>query len=126
MSKWKFWEKEEDRKEVEEWPSSVSILKNKDEFNEFIKKYPLVVVDFWASWCKPCKKIEPRIRRLSKLFKGKTAFGKINIEKNKDIAKEYNIMSIPALVIFKNGKKEGVLTGVKSVGKIKKTIKKYL
>ena len=109
----------------EEWPDYVISL-DKRSFNMFIEKYPLSLVDFWAPWCSPCKKVSPRVRRLSKLYKGKVAFGKLNISENKDIANQYHIMSIPNLVFFCYGKKVTSLVGVKSIGDIKGKINSIL
>jgi len=104
-----------------QWPDYVVTLEEKN-IKEFIKKYPLSIVDFWASWCAPCRAMAPRLRRLSKIYKGEVAFGKIDIQKNQDIARQYKISGIPHLVFFKNGKKISSLTGVKSVGDIKDVI----
>ena len=106
---------------VEEWPDHVITLERKN-FNEFIQKYPLSIVDFWAPWCAPCRAIAPRIRRLAKIYKGKVAFGRFNTAKNEDIAKQYRIMGIPHLGVFRYGKKVTSLTGLRSVGDIKDTI----
>jgi len=105
----------------DQWPDYVVTLEEKN-IKEFIKKYPLSIVDFWASWCAPCRAMAPRLRRLSKIYKGEVAFGKIDIQKNQDIARQYKISGIPHLVFFKNGKKISSLTGVKSVGDIKDVI----
>jgi len=110
---------------VDEWPDHVVTL-NRNKFNEFIRKYPLSIVDFWAPWCAPCKVIAPRIRRLSKIYKGSVAFGKINTQENQDIAKQYGVMGIPHLVFFRYGKKVTSITGVKSVGYIKDAIEYLL
>jgi thioredoxin 1 len=64
----------------------------------------------------------PRLRRLSKIYKGKVAFGKLDIQNNQDIARQYKIIGIPHLVFFKNGKKISSITGVKSIGDLKDTI----
>ena len=103
------------------WPDYVVTL-DENNITEFITKYPLSLVDFWASWCAPCREVAPRLRRLSKLYKGKIAFGKLDIQNNQDIAKEYNITGIPHLMVFKNGKKISSITGVKSIGDLKDTI----
>lgn len=106
---------------VKEWPDHVVTLEGNN-FNKFIEKYPLSIVDFWAPWCAPCRIIAPRIRRLSKIYKGKVAFGKLDTQKNQDIAKQYKIMGIPHLAFFSYGKKISSMTGVKSVGDIKNVI----
>ena len=106
---------------VKEWPDHVLNL-NEKKFIEFIKKYPFSIVDFWAPWCAPCRAMTPRMRRLSKIYKGKVAFGKIDTQKNQDIAKQYKIMAIPHLIFFRYGKKVTSITGVKSVGDIKNVI----
>ena len=68
-------------------------------------------------WCDPCKKMAPRLRRLSKIYKGKVSFGKLNIQNNENIVKQYNIMGIPYFVFFRYGKKIASMTGVKSISK---------
>ncbi len=106
---------------VDEWPDHVVTLEGKN-FNDFIEKYPLSIVDFWAPWCAPCRTMGPRLRRLSKIYKGKVAFGKLDTQKSHDIAKKYKIMGIPHFGFFSYGKKVTSMTGVKSVGDIKDTI----
>jgi len=103
------------------WPDHVISLNEKN-FEQFIKKYPYSIVDFWAPWCAPCKSMAPRLRRLSKIYKKRVAFAKIDIQKNKDMSKKYKISGIPLLIIFKYGKKISSITGLKSVGDIKNII----
>ena len=110
---------------VKEWPDYVVTL-GTNNFHIFIDKYPLSIVDFWAPWCVPCKTIAPRIRRLSKIYKGKVAFGKLDTQKNQDIAKQYKIMGIPHLVFFSFGRKVSSITGVKSINDIKSVIDNIL
>ena len=104
-----------------EWPDYVITLDGKN-FSDFIQKYPLSVVDFWAPWCAPCRTMGSRLRRLSKIYKGKLAFGKLDIQANKDIAKKYKIMGIPHLMFFRYGKKVSNVIGVRSVGDLKDII----
>jgi len=68
-----------------------------------IKKYPLMVVDCWAPWCSPCRMIGPIIEELAKEMQGKIVFGKLNVDENRKTSMKYGIMSIPALLVFKNG-----------------------
>ena len=122
----KLWKKKNEKQVQEnDFPKHIKKLEDKN-FNEFIEKYPLCLIDFWAPWCQPCKSMSPRIRRLSKIFEGQVAFGKVNIQNNKNIAKKYKVMSIPNLILFKDGKEKANLTGLKTVGEIKKIIKKYV
>ena len=73
-------------------------------FKEFIQKYPLVVIDCWAPWCGPCRILSPIIEEIARDYVGKIAFGKLNVDENPRVAMEYGIMSIPTLLIFKNGR----------------------
>jgi len=106
---------------IKEWPDHVLTLE-RNNFNKFIDKYPLSVVDFWAPWCAPCKVMAPRLRRLAKIYKGKVVFGKLDTQNNQDIAEKYKIMAIPILIFFRNGKKVTSIIGVRSVGYLKKVI----
>jgi thioredoxin 1 len=73
-------------------------------FNDFIKNHPLVVVDCWAAWCPPCRMIAPIIEELAKDYAGKIVFGKLNVDENQKTAGEFGIMSIPTILVFRDGK----------------------
>ncbi|VAH49637.1 unnamed protein product [Triticum turgidum subsp. durum] len=70
-----------------------------------------VLVEFWASWCGPCKMIEPVIGKLSKEYEGKLKCYKLNTDENPDIASQYGVRSIPTMMIFKNGEKKDAVIG---------------
>lgn len=72
-----------------------------------------VLVDFFADWCGPCKMMAPIVEELATELDGKVKVEKINVDENSDIAVEYNVMSIPTLIVFKNGKEEKRLVGVR-------------
>lgn len=72
-----------------------------------------VLVDFYADWCGPCKMMAPIVEKLAEELEGKAKVGKINVDENQDLAMEYNIMSIPTILIFKNGKEEKRIVGVR-------------
>ncbi|WP_342765715.1 thioredoxin [Methanohalobium sp.] len=70
--------------------------------DETVSKYPLVVIDCWAEWCGPCKKIAPAIEELASEYQGKAVFAKLDVDNNQESAKKFGISSIPTLLIFKN------------------------
>jgi len=73
-------------------------------FKEMIKNQPLVVVDCWAPWCAPCHMVAPIIEEMARDYAGRILFGKLNVDENREVAMQYQIMSIPTLLVFKNGK----------------------
>jgi len=73
-----------------------------------------VIVDFWATWCMPCKMIAPAVEEIAKDYKGKLKVGKVNVDDNTSIATQYGIMSIPTLLFFKNGEAMDNLVGAVS------------
>jgi len=80
-------------------------------FKDAVDKNPLVVVDCWAPWCGPCQMIGPIIEELARDYAGKIVFGKLNVDENQGVAKEYEIMSIPALLVLKNGEHVDTIIG---------------
>ena len=74
------------------------------DLDENIKKYTTIVVDCWAPWCGPCRMVGPIIDELAKEMEGKIVFGKLNVDENQLTSTKYQIMSIPSLLVFKNGK----------------------
>ena len=83
-------------------------------FNEMIGRYPLLIVDFWAPWCGPCRMVSPVITELSRELAGKAVFGKLNVDENPMIASTFGIQSIPTIAIFKNGKAVDGIIGAAS------------
>jgi len=73
-------------------------------FEDMIQNHPLMVVDCWASWCGPCRMVAPLIEEMARDYAGKIVFGKLNVDENRKVATQYQIMSIPTLLVFKNGK----------------------
>ena len=85
-----------------------------------------VLVDFWATWCGPCKTIAPMIEELSKEYKEKIKIGKLDVDHNPKIATHYGIMSIPTLIFFKKGKVMHQLVGMLSKAELKRKIEENL
>lgn len=81
-----------------------------------------VLVDFWAEWCMPCRMMAPVVDGLSKDYEGKVKFAKVNVDDNPKLATDLQILSIPVLILFKNGKELNRITGVNSRQNIKREI----
>ena len=99
---------------------------NSENFKKEINSDKPVLVDFWAEWCAPCRAIAPALEELEKELGDKIKFAKLNVDENTDIATEYNIASIPTLVIFKNGQEVDRLIGAAPKSKIKEFIERNL
>ena len=93
---------------------------------EVLKETLPVLVDFWAVWCGPCLRLAPIVDQIAKEYKGKLKVCKINIDDAVDIASSYDIMSIPTLAIFKNGKTVVNVTGALSKVEIENIIKLHI
>jgi thioredoxin len=78
-------------------------LKSAEFEKEVLQSQTPAVVDFYADWCGPCRMVSPIIEQLSKEYAGKVKFVKLNTDENPDIAMKYGIMSIPTIIVFKNG-----------------------
>jgi len=89
-------------------------------FNEIIKNK--VLVDFYATWCGPCKMIAPVISKIAEEYKGKVKVAKINVDDENELAMKYQIQNIPTLILFKDGKTVGSLIGLNSKSEIENMI----
>ena len=99
---------------------------NSSNFNDILKRYETVVVDFWAEWCGPCRIMSAWIKQFAKKYRGKIVFTKVNVDENRELALRFGIMSIPTLIIFKNGKEADRIVGLQPVERIEATILKHL
>lgn len=77
---------------------------NQADFSEKIASAPIAMVDFWASWCGPCKMVAPVIEELGTKYEGKAIVGKVDVDANQALAGQYGVMSIPTVIFFKDGK----------------------
>lgn len=91
---------------------------------KFITTYETVVIDCWAAWCKPCIMVHPIIRELAQEMYGKIVFGKLNVDENRSTMTKYQIMSIPTLLIFKDGKLIDRIIGIMPKETIKAKLEK--
>ena len=81
---------------------------------DVVNRHPLLVVDFWAAWCGPCRMVSPIIEQLASELAGKVVFGKLNVDENPITANNFGIQSIPTIAIFKNGRNIDGLIGAVS------------
>jgi thioredoxin 1 len=95
-------------------------------FDENVKKYSLIVIDNWAPWCPPCRMLAPVIESLAKKYANKIVFGKLNVDENKKVALKYGIMSIPTLLVFKNGKLVDRIVGAMPESVLESRLKPFL
>jgi thioredoxin 1 len=95
-------------------------------FTDAVKGETVTIVDFWAPWCGPCRRLSPVLEELSTEMKGKVNFVKLNTDENPDTAMRFGIMSIPTMIIFKGGQKVDQLIGAHPKENIKNTLAKHV
>ncbi len=93
---------------------------------EVLKSDKPVLVDFWAPWCGPCRMLSPVVDELAKEYDGKVKVGKVNTDENMSLSSQFQITSIPCLIIFKNGKPVNKLVGFRPKDDIKQEIDNIL
>ena len=91
---------------------SVKHFTNSAEFDSAIQTAPVAMVDFWATWCGPCKMLAPTIEKIGESSGGKALIAKVDVDQCQDLAARFGIMSIPTVVFFQNGKEVGRRVGV--------------
>ncbi len=116
------------RKQMKNIPSvadNQKILTLTDKNFQNLTKNKIVLVDFWAAWCAPCRMMAPVLNDLADDLDGKeVAVGKVNIEQYQSLAKKYNIRSIPTMVIFKNGVEVSRFSGVRNKEYLRKELER--
>ena len=105
-------------------PKTVLTVTDSD-LEEVINKYETIVVDCWAPWCGPCRMIAPTIEELAKEMQGKIIFTKLNVDENPVTSAKHQIMSIPTLLVFKNGNLVDRLIGAYPKNELKKRLEPY-
>jgi len=95
------------------------------DIDEIVKRYGNIVVDCWAPWCGPCVMVAPVIEELAKEMQGKIVFCKLNVDENLKTSMKYQIMSIPTLLVFKNGNLVERLVGAYPKEELKKKLETY-
>jgi thioredoxin 1 len=95
-------------------------------FDEVLGNHPLVLVDFWAEWCAPCRMIAPVLEELAQEYEGKLLVAKLDVDENPKTAMRYRVMSIPTVILFKNGQPVEVLVGAQPKRNFQAKLEKHL
>lgn len=114
--------KKENRQEMNVKPVHVTDTN----FNEIINKHHLAFIDCWAPWCGPCAALTPTIEQLAEEYSGKMLIGKLNIDENPQTAENFQIYSIPTMLIMKDGKEVDRIVGLVPKNHIETALKKHL
>ena len=101
------------------------IVLNEQNFDEVTSK-GVALVDFWATWCGPCRMMAPNVEDIATEYKGKVTVGKVDVDECPNLATRFGIMSIPTLIVFKDGEKKEVLVGYRLKMQIAEVLDKYL
>lgn len=85
-----------------------------------------VLVDFWAEWCGPCKMIEPILEEIATENEGRLRIGKLNVDDNLEVARRYDVLSIPTMILFKDGQPQLRLVGAKGKAQLLQELSRHL
>ena len=106
--------------------STEPIIVTDSNFNETIKKHSLILIDFWAPWCGPCRALTPTIEELTKEYAGKVTIGELNVDENPNTAESFQVYSIPTMLIMKNGCEVDRIVGLVPKKHIEAVLSKHL
>lgn len=104
----------------------MKIISNEKFEQEVLNSANPVFVDFWATWCGPCNVMVPVVEEVAREFEGKVDFVKVDVDQSKELATKYNVMSIPAFILFQNRKVLAQLSGILSKEALRKYIQNYV
>lgn len=104
----------------------ITYVKNTREFDDLLAKEKFVLVDFWATWCAPCRMIAPVIEKLAEQYFGKIAVAKVDVDANQELSIRYGIQSIPTVILFKEGRIEAKEIGVKPLNSFTKMLDTHI
>jgi thioredoxin 1 len=95
-------------------------------FHSEVAKHKLMVIDFWAPWCGPCRMVGPLVEELASEYAGKVTFGKVNVDDNMAVSSSFGVRSIPTLMVFKDGEPVDTLIGACPKSHLESKFKPYI
>ncbi len=96
------------------------------EFDKIISESKPTIVDFFATWCGPCKMLSPILEKVEEDSKGDFNIVKVDVDESYDIAKKYGIMSVPTMIIFKDGEEQEKIVGLRQKNQIEEAVRSYI
>lgn len=120
-------QQKEKQKQVRE-PYATGIVSELTDYNfwQVVQQTKLAIVDFYGTWCQPCKMLAPILAELAQDYKGKAFFGKIDIDRNPRITSQFGVQSVPNVAVFQNGKLIGMLPGLRNYNEYDMLIERLL
>ena len=94
--------------------------------SEILRSSTPVVIDFWANWCGPCHAFTPIMKKLAREFENRITFAKVNVEANRDLASQFQVRSLPTVVLFKYGREWDRFSGVRNHSDMRKLLEKLV
>jgi thioredoxin 1 len=106
--------------------SENTITLNDSNFNDQITGETPILVDFWAEWCGPCRLVAPVLEEIAREYQGKISIGKLNVDENPRLSSTFDVMSIPTLILFKDGVEKKRIIGARPKHSIVSELSEYL
>lgn len=100
----------------------IKVINSTQEFDDMVKQNRYVLVDFWATWCAPCRMVAPVIEKISEQYSGKVIVAKVDVDEQQELAIRYGIQTIPTIILFKEGRVTSKEIGVKPMSSFAKMI----
>lgn len=114
-----------EEEEGPDFPDSPITLTDSN-FQDIVNHYPLVLVDFWSEGCPPCKAMEPILERLAEKYSGEIVIGKLNVKRNPQTSRNFQVMGTPTLLVFKNGEPVDKIVGMTPGEMLESKLEKYM
>jgi len=99
---------------------------SKEGFDKALEQGSPMLIDFWASWCGPCKALAPVVEKLAGKFEGRVTVGKVDVDEEQDLAARYKIRSVPTLILFKDGEEAARSIGVQTQGDLEQFVEENI